>query len=68
MDLTEIQSQSNITNRFLWIDNHTFKIINNDGVERIIDYTNGEFKEIASNVSPFFKKSDGDNGRFYLER
>jgi hypothetical protein len=34
-----------ISKRFRWVDNQTFKIINNEGIEKIVDIKNG-FKAI----------------------
>jgi hypothetical protein len=40
--------------------------VNNDGVERVIDYSGGVFKEIGLNVHPFWTKDDEDY-RYFLE-
>lgn len=68
MDLKAETNEAAITNKFLWIDNNTFKVINIDGVERIIDYTKGIFKEVASNVAPFFNNSSDSGYRYYIEK
>ena len=42
-----------VINRFSWIDNRFFRIISIDGIERIIDPTEG-LKEVDYNVIPEF--------------
>jgi hypothetical protein len=43
----------NATNRFTWVDNDTVKIVNPEGIERLVDLKNN-FKEIEFNVIPLF--------------
>ena len=43
----------NIMNRFMWVDNSLIRIINYEGIEKIIDIDNN-FKEIEYNVIPLF--------------
>lgn len=40
-------------NRFLWIDKHTIKIMNNEGVEMILK-AQTNFEELAYNVVPIY--------------
>lgn len=42
--------------RFLWIDNNTIKLMNKEGMEKIIDISTNEFKELSYN-----KRSHIDN-------
>lgn len=39
--------------RFSWIDNDTIKVVNNEGIERLIDLKNN-FKEIEFNRIPMY--------------
>lgn len=68
MDLKAATSESHLTNKFKWIDSHTFKVINDDGIERMIDYTGGNFKEVSSNVAPFFDKTTDRTYRYYIAK
>lgn len=43
-------------------------IANADGVEKIIDYSQGQFKEVAQNVIPLFTKDDWDRTKYYICR
>eukprot|EP00347_Sterkiella_histriomuscorum_P009906 403339425 len=58
-----------IMKRFKWIDDTTIKIINREGIEKIIDLTN-KCEEKAYNVIPLFDKEDIKlkNGDFYNNR
>ena len=42
-----------IIRRMLWIDNEHIKLLNRDGIEKIVDFTKG-FKEKAYNVITCF--------------
>jgi hypothetical protein len=50
---------TNVVHRFAWVDNNTFRIINHEGIERLVDVRNN-FKEIEFNVIPMFKESCSD--------
>jgi len=41
--------------KFRWIDSNTIKVINREGVEKIVDIRNG-FKEIAFSKVPLFSE------------
>lgn len=68
MNLKNENNESEFFNRFKWLNNYSFIIVNPDGVEKIIDYTNDEFKEVSSNVVPFFKKEDWARYKYYILR
>lgn len=68
MDLKKQSRESHITNKLKWINNHTFKLINDDGVERIIDYTDGQFIEVSSNVAPFFDQVKDSEYKYYISK
>lgn len=44
-----------VAHRFKWVDNDTVRIINHEGIERLIDVNNG-FKELEFNVIPLYNK------------
>lgn len=50
---------TNVVHRFAWVDNNTFRVINHEGIERLVDVKNN-FKEIEFNVIPMFKESCSD--------
>lgn len=47
----------NIMNRFLWLDNNQIRIINSEGIEKILDLSNN-FKEVEYNVIPLFNNME----------
>jgi hypothetical protein len=44
-----------IAHRFMWIDNDTIKLVNDEGIERLVDLKNN-FREIEFNRIPMFDK------------
>lgn len=46
-----------IMNKFRWLDNSNIRIINNEGIEKIIDISDN-FKEIEYNIIPLFNNSE----------
>jgi hypothetical protein len=58
-----------IMNRFKWIDQNTFKIINKEGLEKIIDISDN-FKKIEYNVIPLFDNHElmDPKRHFYTNR
>jgi hypothetical protein len=42
-----------VAQRFMWIDNDTIKVVNTEGIERLVDLKN-KFKEIEFNRIPMF--------------
>lgn len=50
-DKKNIESILLCINRFQWLDSYTFRIVNQEGYEKIVDFTNG-FEEKAFNVIP----------------
>ena len=53
MKFGEKVKDTNLVHRFAWVDNNTIRLINHEGIERLIDVRNG-FKEIEFNVIPMF--------------
>lgn len=53
--------------RFKWLSNNQFIAADHQGVEKIIDYTNGQFTETATNVIPMYEKEDPLNCRHYVD-
>lgn len=47
------QSFISVAHRFMWIDNDTIKVVNNEGIERLVDLKNN-FREIQFNRIPMF--------------
>lgn len=57
-------------NRFLWIDKNTIKIINKEGIEKILDVSN-KFEEVEYNTVPIFKNEEcrgKQNSHYYKNR
>lgn len=53
MDL-ETEPAHEIMNRFKWVDEETIRLINNEGIEKIIDLKSVHLDEIEYNVIPLF--------------
>lgn len=53
------------THRFLWVDNDTIRIMNSEGVERLIDLRNN-FKEIEFNNTSAYFPEWCKTGHYYL--
>lgn len=51
--------------RFKWIDERTFIIMNEEGDEKIIDFTN-KFVTLASNTVPEIKQEQINSGMYYF--
>ena len=45
----------NIAKKFKWVDNERIRIINNEGIEKIVDINKG-FKEEEYAVVPMFER------------
>lgn len=60
MDIRDPKESKLIMNRFKWINNSSFMIVNSEGIEKIFDYSSGKFVEKAINVIPFWSKEDWD--------
>ncbi len=53
--------------RFQWISEDSFKVINIEGIERIVSVP--EFKEIKYNMDTYYNLQEVDDGRhYYLNR
>lgn len=52
--------------RFKWIDSKTIRLVNKEGIEKIIDIENG-FNEIAFSAVPLFEEVK-DYKHFYYMR
>jgi hypothetical protein len=50
-----VDSFVSVALRFMWVDNDTIRVANNEGIERLVDLKNN-FKEIEFNVIPMFNK------------
>ena len=51
------EDTKDIMNRFKWIDDDTIKIINKEGIEKIIDLKSG-LKEVEYNIVPLFDQKE----------
>lgn len=57
--------------KFMWIDNDTIKVVNSEGIERLVDLKNN-FKEIEFNKIPLFDNNwtldaGGNPAHYYLD-
>lgn len=52
--------------RFMWVDNDTVRIVNPEGIERLVDLKNN-FKEIEFNKIPLFKPEWAVQYHYYLD-
>jgi hypothetical protein len=48
------ESVKDVINRFKWHNNTSIKVINTEGIERVIEI-GAEFKELAFHVIPIFQ-------------
>jgi len=55
-DLMDLESEPahEIMNRFKWVDEETIRLINFEGIEKIIDLKSRSLDEIEYNVIPLF--------------
>ena len=53
-------------NRFKWLDSGSFLIINEEGIEKIIDIDN-EYKELAYNLIPLFDQNDNSDPEWFTD-
>lgn len=53
MDM-DLEPASEIMNRFKWVDDDTIRIINHEGIEKIVDLKDNQLLEIEYNVIPLF--------------
>lgn len=51
-------------NRFRWLDSGSFLLVNEEGIEKIIDIDN-EFKEVAYNLRPLFNEIEKGDPEWY---
>lgn len=52
-----LQSSQELMSRFKWIDSNTVRIVNFEGIEKIVDMKNN-FRELEYNVIPLFNNSE----------
>lgn len=50
----------------MWIDNDTVKIVNTEGIERLVDLKNN-FKEIEFNRIPMFNRDWSIDNHYYID-
>jgi hypothetical protein len=71
-DLMDLDSEPahEIMNRFKWVDEETIRLINNEGIEKIIDLKSSTLDEIEYNVIPLFDNFETKNPmkHFYSNR
>lgn len=53
----EKESPVEVMNRFMWVDQSTIRIINREGVEKLLDLKDN-FREIEYNVIPLFNNGE----------
>jgi hypothetical protein len=56
LNYDELSARAGV-NRVQWLNNRLIRIVNLEGVEKIMDIQDN-FKEVESNVIPFFKTHD----------
>lgn len=52
--------------RFTWVDNDTIKIVNHEGIERLVDLKNN-FKEIEFNRIPMYDSDICNMNHYYID-
>jgi len=71
-DLMDLESEPahEIMNRFKWVDEETIRLINFEGIEKIIDLKSRSLDEIEYNVIPLFDNQEVKNPirHFYTNR
>ncbi len=64
MGVSESETVNQIARRFMWIDANTVRITNIEGLEKMVDITNG-FKEISYASVPLFAVSKAETYKHY---
>jgi hypothetical protein len=60
MNLDE-EPSNEIMNRFLWVADDTIRLINHEGIEKILAIKDGKLEEVEYNVIPLFDAYDIKN-------
>lgn len=60
------ESFVSVAQRFMWIDNDTIKVVNTEGIERLVDLKNN-FKEIEFNRIPMFHSEWSNDNHYYID-
>jgi hypothetical protein len=63
---SNVEKLEDIARRFRWVDEDTILIINNEGMERLIDVTKN-FEEINFNAIPLFDSELAKNHHYLLD-
>ena len=50
---SKFEDYNDIAHRFKWVDNETIRVVNTEGIERLVDLKNN-YKEIEFNVIPMY--------------
>jgi hypothetical protein len=48
------EPEADIAARLMWVDSNTLKYVNKEGIERKIDVSNDDFKELQFNIVPLY--------------
>jgi hypothetical protein len=63
-DPDDVQVMTDYCRRFKWIDSDTIKLVNNEGIEKIVDVNKG-FDEIAFATVPIFDPKEKRGWAFH---
>ena len=63
------EKPKDIMNRFVWIDKYRVKLMNKEGIEKILDLKNN-LKEVEYNIVPLFKNKEivKEHAHYYVNR
>lgn len=56
-----------VAHRFRWVDNNTIRVVNTEGIERLVDLSNN-FKEIEFNVIPIYSESWAQENHYFFDK
>jgi len=68
MPISKTETPFDILSRFYWIDNDTVKLMNREGVEKIICISDKSFTELAFNSRQLIKEESWKNHLYYYKQ
>jgi len=68
MPISKTETSLDIMSRFFWIDNDTVKLMNREGVEKIICISDKSFTELAFNSRQLIKEESWKNHLYYYRK
>jgi len=67
MPISKHEDPQDIICRFLWIDNDTIKLMNQEGVEKVVRISDKSFTELAFNSRQLIKEESWKRNLYYYK-